>query len=55
NKIYAEAISDGVVVFDGLGLKVLAAPWVYSLVAKLEKASKSDGKSYDMQDAAQYI
>ncbi|KAG2085297.1 uncharacterized protein F5147DRAFT_589099, partial [Suillus discolor] len=54
--LYNEAISDGVVIFDEPGLKVLAAPWMYCLVAKLEKAGKrGNAKSYDMSDAAQYL
>ncbi|KAG1795393.1 uncharacterized protein HD556DRAFT_1442236 [Suillus plorans] len=54
--LYNEAISDGVVIFDEPGLKVLAAPWMYCLVAKLEKAGKrGNAKSYDMSDASQYL
>ncbi|KAG1887665.1 hypothetical protein F4604DRAFT_1718011 [Suillus subluteus] len=50
------AIRDGVVIFDKPGLKVVAAPWMYCLVAKLEKAGKrGNAKSYDMSDAAQYL
>ncbi|KAG2097050.1 uncharacterized protein F5147DRAFT_816968, partial [Suillus discolor] len=54
--LYNEAISDGVVIFDEPGLQVLAAPWMYCLVAKLEKAEKKgNAKSYDMSDASQYL
>ncbi|KAG2071449.1 hypothetical protein BDR04DRAFT_1231081 [Suillus decipiens] len=54
--IYNEAIRDGVVIFNKPGLKVVAAPWTYCLVAKLEKAGKrGNAKSYDMSDAAQYL
>lgn len=54
--LYNEAIRDGVVIFDQPGLKVVAAPWMYCLVAKLEKAGKrGNAKSYDMSDAAQYL
>jgi hypothetical protein len=54
--IYNEAIRDGVVIFDKPGLKVVAAPWMYCLVAKLEKAgNRGNAKSYDMSDASQYL
>ncbi|KAG1741541.1 uncharacterized protein EDB91DRAFT_333994 [Suillus paluster] len=56
NNIYNEAIRNNVVVFNKPGLKVVAAPWMYCLVAKLEKAGKAgNSKSYDMSDAAQYL
>ncbi|KAG0707877.1 hypothetical protein DFH29DRAFT_893913 [Suillus ampliporus] len=56
NNIYNEAIRDNVIVFNKPGLKVVAAPWMYCLVAKLEKAGKAgNSKSYDMSDAAQYL
>ncbi|KAG1792536.1 hypothetical protein EV424DRAFT_1336413, partial [Suillus variegatus] len=54
--LHNEAISDGAVIFDEPGLQVLAAPRMYCLVAKLEKAGKrGNAKSYDMSDASQYL
>jgi len=53
--LYNEAIKDNIVVFDKTGLKVLAAPWRYSIVAKVEKAGKATAKPYDIKDAAAYL
>jgi hypothetical protein len=53
--LYNEAIKDNIVVFHKTGLTVLAAPWKYSLVAKVEKAGKGMAKPYDINDAAAYL
>lgn len=53
--LYDEAIKDNIVLFKQTGLTVLAAPWRYSLVAKVEKAGKATAKSYDIEDAAGYL
>ena len=53
--LYNEAIRDNIVVFNKTGLTVLAAPWRYSLVAKVEKAGKGTAKPYDIKDAAAYL
>ena len=53
--LYDEAVKDNIVVFQKTGLKVVAAPWRYSLVAKMEKAGKGTAKPYDIKDAAAYL
>ncbi|KAF8068950.1 hypothetical protein FPV67DRAFT_1098175 [Lyophyllum atratum] len=58
--LFEEAVHQNVPVFVDsklTGLKVLAAPWRYSVMAKLEKVGKGPGvsKSYDMSDAAAYL
>jgi hypothetical protein len=53
--LYDEAIKDNIVLFKKTGLTVLAAPWRYSLVAKVEKAGKATVKSYDIDDAVGYL
>ncbi|KIM46940.1 hypothetical protein M413DRAFT_16501 [Hebeloma cylindrosporum] len=53
--LYDDAIKDNIVVFKKPGLTVLAAPWKYSLVAKVEKAGKGTAKPYDIKDAAGYL
>jgi len=53
--LYNEAVTANIVLFKRAGLTVLAAPWRYSLVAKLEKAGKATAKHYDIEDAVGYL
>jgi hypothetical protein len=55
NSLFAEAVNDNTIIFKKPGLTVLAAPWRYCLVAKLDKAGKSGAKAYDIDDAAAYL
>jgi len=55
--LFDEAVQQNVKLVDKPGLKVLAAPWRYSVMAKLEKVGKGPGvsKSYDITDAVAYL
>jgi len=55
NDLYAEAIQQKAIVFSAQGLTVYAAPWVYSMMAKLDRAAKPGAKSYDVTDAVDYL
>lgn len=60
SKLFAEAVADDIIIYRDHAhhpaLKVVAAPWRYSLVAKLEKAGKQGtGKPYDLDDAVEYL
>lgn len=55
NSLFTEAVNDNIIIFKKPGLTVLAAPWRYCLVAKLDKAGKSGAKAYDIDDAAAYL
>jgi len=55
NDLYAEAIQQKAIVFTAQGLTVYAAPWVYSMMAKLDRAAKPGAKSYDLTDAVDYL
>ena len=55
NSLFLEAVNDNTIIFKKPGLTVLAAPWRYCLVAKLDKAGKSGAKAYDIDDAAAYL
>lgn len=43
------------VVFTAPGLTVLAAPWNYALMSKLDRMQKPQKKAYDPKDAAHYL
>jgi hypothetical protein len=43
------------IVFQHRGLTVLAAPWSYSFIAKVERMLQQNAKDYDGPDAAQYL
>lgn len=49
-----QAIEQNEVVFKLDGLTVLAAPWHYAFIAKVDRISGS-GKPYDLGDAAAYL
>ncbi|KAI9842912.1 MAG: hypothetical protein M1837_006744 [Sclerophora amabilis] len=42
-------------VFDRAGLKLLAAPWPYAIVAKLDRIAGGNPHPYDISDASGYL
>jgi hypothetical protein len=54
-RLYDEAVQQNVVVFQKLGLKLLAAPWEYQFWAKLCRISGGANIPYDEVDAAAYL
>ncbi|TFK54710.1 hypothetical protein OE88DRAFT_1653170 [Heliocybe sulcata] len=53
--LYREAQTQRAVVFSAPGLTVLAAPWRYALVTKLDRLMKPGAKPYDLSDAVTYL
>ncbi|KAI0768156.1 hypothetical protein BD413DRAFT_605616 [Trametes elegans] len=53
--LYAEALQQNVPLFHAPGLRVLAAPWRYALIAKLDRLMKPGPKPYDLTDAVAYL
>lgn len=53
--LVAESFQQNYTVFNARGLRVVAAPWGYSLVAKLDRMAGGGGKLYDPADAANYL
>lgn len=54
-RLVARARKQNTIVFQRRGLTVLAAPWSYSFVAKVERMLQRNAKDYDGDDAAQYL
>ncbi|KAF9222139.1 hypothetical protein BS17DRAFT_193926 [Gyrodon lividus] len=54
-QLYDEAITQNEIVFRQPGLTVYAAPWRYALAAKLDRLAKPGARSYDMNDAVDYL
>jgi len=50
-----EALRQNYEVFSAPGLRVIAAPWGYALMAKLDRLTGGGGKPYDASDAANYL
>lgn len=42
-------------VFRAPGLRILAAPWSYAFISKLDRIAGGGGKAYDAKDAAIYL
>ena len=57
--LHEAAYDQEVVVFEHGGLRILAAPFSYQLIAKIDRLGKSGTKSrrkdYDLDDAAEYL
>lgn len=43
------------IVFEGPGLMVLAAPWLYAFVKKVSRITQGVGRVYDLSDAVGYL
>lgn len=43
------------IVFEGPGLTVLAAPWLYAFVKKVSRITQGVGRVYDLSDAVGYL
>lgn len=54
-RITYEAHEQNYNVFHVGGLRILAAPWQYALVSKLDRIAAGTWKSYDPEDAAMYL
>ncbi|WEW61740.1 hypothetical protein PRK78_007234 [Emydomyces testavorans] len=54
-RLIAEARAQNIVIFHVSGLKVLAAPWNYALVKKINRIISPLPKKYDINDAANYL
>jgi hypothetical protein len=54
--LYNEAITQDRQLFKARGLTVLAAPWRYAMMTKLDRLMRSvTAKSYDLDDAVTYL
>lgn len=53
--LYAEAITQGDIVFGQDGLTIYAAPWRYAFMTKLDRLSKPFPRRYDIDDAIDYL
>lgn len=49
------ALAQNDIVFEGPGLKVLAAPWLYAFVKKVSRITQGTGRVYDASDAVGYL
>ena len=54
-ELLAEALQQDYEVFSAPGLRVLAAPWGYALMAKLDRMAGGGAKPYDSTDATTYL
>jgi hypothetical protein len=55
NLLFEEAHKENRTVFKHPGLTVLAAPWRYALITKLDRLMKTGHKAYDLSDATTYL
>lgn len=53
--LVASARQQNDVIFRDRGLTVLCAPWHYAFTTKIGRITYGTGRSYDMQDAVQYL
>jgi hypothetical protein len=54
--LYEDAVKQNVVIYNNPSLLVLAAPWRYALVCKIDRLSQtSDKKDKDLGDAVAYL
>lgn len=49
------ALAQNTVIFQQPGLKIVAGPWSYMLVAKLNRLSMDTRRGYDLSDAVSYL
>jgi hypothetical protein len=54
-RLVAQSLEQNYTVFSGPGLRVIAAPWGYALLTKLDRMAGGGGKPYDPVDAANYL
>jgi hypothetical protein len=54
-RLLAESIEQNYTVFSAPGLRVIAAPWSYAFLAKLDRMAGRGGKPYHPEDAANYL
>lgn len=53
--LYYDAMRQNYTVFQAGALKLIAAPWVYGFVSKLDRIIAGTWKDYDPEDAAIYL
>ncbi|KAH7357099.1 hypothetical protein BKA65DRAFT_393875, partial [Rhexocercosporidium sp. MPI-PUGE-AT-0058] len=54
-KLVAQSLEQTYTVFSTPGLRVIAAPWSYALLTKLDRMAGGGGKPYDPKDATNYL
>jgi hypothetical protein len=55
SRLLAESVEQNYTVFSAPGLRIIAAPWSYACLTKLDRMAGGGGKSYDPEDAANYL